>query len=138
LFPLELVRRAIVKSIVRFLCVMMILGGWSLAALALHVVRMPDPSNPQQSKLLVIPKNTLDLSDTYVDARNWTMSDVRDHEMLILRVLQTKKTAEFNFLADPKSKDDIATQLTEVLSDPKAATERPATTARATFGPGRH
>ena len=125
------------KSIVRFLSVLMILGGWGLAALALHVIRTPDPSNAQESKLVVIPKNELGLSDTYVDARLWTMADVRDHQMLMLRVLYTNKADEFKFLGDPKSKDDIATQLTDVLSDPKAATERSATTARATFGPGR-
>jgi hypothetical protein len=127
-----------VKSIIRFLCVLMILGGWGLAALALHVVRTPDPSNAQQSKLVVIPKNELGLTDTYVDARAWTMADVRDHPMLMVRVLHAAKADEFKFLADPKSKDDIATQLTDALSDPKAATERSATTARATFGPGRH
>ena len=125
------------KSIIRFLSVLLILAGWGLASLALHVVRTPDPSNAQQSKLVVIPKNQLGLDDTYVDARRWTMSDVRDHGMLMLRVLQTSKADEFKFLADPKSKDDIATQLTDALSDPKAATERSATTARATFGPGR-
>ncbi|MGD0540333.1 MAG: hypothetical protein ABSB33_02335 [Tepidisphaeraceae bacterium] len=126
------------KSIVRFLSVLMIFGGWGLAALALHVVRTPDPSNAQQSKLVVIPKNELGLSDTYVDARGWTMSDVSDHRMLMLRVLYAEKADEFKFLADPKSKDDIATQLTDALSGPKAATERSATTARAAFGPGRH
>jgi hypothetical protein len=124
-----------VKSIVRFLSVLLIFGGWGLAALALHVVRTPDPSNPQQSKLVVIPKNELDWKETYVDARDWTMADVSDHRMLMLRVLYTDKANEFKFLADPKSKDDIATQLTDVLSNPKAATERSATTARATFGP---
>jgi hypothetical protein len=123
-----------VKSIVRFLCVALILGGWGLAALALHVIRTPDPSNPQESKLVVIPKNELGLSDTYVDARGWTMTDVRDHPILMLRVLHADKADEFKYLADPKSKDDIATQLTDALSEPKAA-ESSATTARATFGP---
>ncbi len=123
------------KSIIRFLSVMLILGGWGLAALALHVVRTPDPSNPQESKLVVIPKNELDWKETYVDARNWTMADVSDHRMLMLRVLYTDKANEFKFLADPKSKDDIATQLTDVLSNPKATTERSATTRMRTFGP---
>jgi hypothetical protein len=126
-----------VKSLIRFLSVLMILGGWGLAALALHIVRTPDPTNPQESKLVVIPKNELDWKETYVDARNWTMADVSDHRMLMLRVLYTDKANEFKFLADPKSKDDIATQLTDVLSNPKSTTERSATTARATFGPSR-
>jgi hypothetical protein len=124
-----------VKSLIRFLSVMLILGGWGLAALALHVVRTPDPSNPQESKLVVIPKNELDWKETYVDARGWTMADVSDHRMLMLRVLYTDKANEFKFLADPKNKDDIANQIREVLTNPPATTERSATTARATFGP---
>jgi hypothetical protein len=127
-----------VKSIVRFLSVVLILGGWGLAALAIHVVRTPDPSNPQESKLIVIPKNELDLKETYVDARGWTMADVKDHRMLMLRVLYTDKADEFKYLADPKSKDDIATQITDALTDSKSTTERSATTARAIFGPGHH
>jgi hypothetical protein len=120
---------------IRFLSVVLILGGWGIAALALHVVRTPDPSNPQESNLVVIPKNELDWKETYVDARGWTMADVSEHRMLMLRVLYTDKANEFKFLADPKSKDSIAEQLTAVLSNSNPTTERSATTARATFGP---
>ncbi len=61
----------------------------------------------------------------------------RDHGWLILRVLQTGKADDFKFLADPKSKQDIQTQLTDALSDTTAPASRTATTARATFGPAR-
>ncbi|HEY1922377.1 MAG TPA: hypothetical protein VGG44_06395 [Tepidisphaeraceae bacterium] len=125
------------KSIIRFLTMVLIVGGWGLAALAVYVVRTPDPSNPQQSKLVVIPKNELDWHDTYVDARGWTMANIADHQMLMHRVVFAGKADEFKFLADPKSKDDITTQLIDVLSEPVATTERSATTARATIGPSR-
>jgi hypothetical protein len=123
-----------VKSLIRFLCLLLIVGGWGLAALSLHVVRTPDPGNAQQSQFLIIPKNRLGADDTYVDARTWTMSDVRDHGWLFLRVLQTGKADEFKYLADPKSKDDIRTQLTDALSD--SPSSRPAA-VHASFG-GRH
>jgi hypothetical protein len=124
-----------VKLLIRFLSVLMIFGGWGLAALAVHVVRTPDPSNTQQSKLVIVPKNELDWHDTYVDARGWTMTDVAQHQMLMHRVVFAGKADEFKFLGDPKSKDDITTQLIDALTDSKATTERSATTARATFGP---
>lgn len=126
------------RSLIRFLSLLLIVSGWTLAALCLYVVRTPDPGNPQQSQFVVIPKNRLGFDDTYVDARTWTMSDVRDHGWLILRVLQTGKADEFKYLADPKSKEDIQTQLTDALSDTTAPSSRSATTARATFGPARH
>jgi hypothetical protein len=116
-----------VKSIFRFVCVLLTIGGWGLAALCLHVVRTPDPDNPQQSKLVMIPKNRLGVSDTYVDAREWKMADVSEHGTLIRRVLDADKADEFKYLADPKSKEDIKSQLTDALSNARTSP----TTARA-------
>jgi hypothetical protein len=111
-----------VKSIVRFVCLLVILSGWIVAGLCLHVVRTPDSDNPRQSKLLVVPKNRLDVNDTYVDARSWTMQDVTAHPMLVLRLLEAGKADELKYLADPKSKKDVATQLTDALSNISAPT----------------
>jgi len=111
-----------VKSIVRFVGLLLILSGWIVAGLCLHVVRTPDPDNPQQSKLLVVPKNRLDVNDTYVDARGWTMQDVTAHPMLVLRLLEAGKADQLKYLADPKSNKDVATQLTDALSNPSGAT----------------
>jgi len=111
-----------VKSIVRFVSLLLILSGWIVAGLCLHVVRTPDPDHPQQSKLLIVPKNRLDVNDTYVDARGWTMQDVTDHPMLVLRLLEAGKAEQLKYLADPKSKKDVATQLTDALSSTSGAT----------------
>ena len=110
------------KSIVRFACLLLILSGWIVAGLCLHVVRTPDPDNPQQSKLLVVPKDRWGVNDTYVDARSWTMEDVRSHPMLVRRLLDAGKADQLKYLADPKSKKDIATQLNDALSNTSGAT----------------
>jgi hypothetical protein len=57
------------------------------------------------------------LDDTYVDARNWTIADVKTHPLLVLRMLKLGKADDLKFLADPKSKKDVETQLTDALSD---------------------
>ena len=110
------------KSIFRFVCLLLILSGWIVAGLCLHIVRTPDPDNPQQSKLVMVPKNRLGINDTYVDARGWTMQDATEHPMLILRLLEADKQDQLKFLADPKSKKDVATQLTDALSNTSGAT----------------
>ena len=120
---------AIVKSLARFLGVLVMLSGWAVAALSVHVVRTPDPNNPRESKLVVVPKNRLNVNDTYVDAREWTMSDIPTHGLLVLRVLQTGKADDFKYLADPKSKEDIETQLTDALAGTKLPTTTPTRTS---------
>jgi hypothetical protein len=106
-----------VKSFIRFLALIFCISGWAVAAFCVHVVRVPDPGDAQQSKLIVVPKNRLNLDDTYVDARNWTMADVKTHSLLVLRLLRAGKADELKYLADPKSNKDIETQLTDYLSD---------------------
>jgi hypothetical protein len=117
------------KSLIRFFCVLVTLSGWAVAALSVHLVRTPDPNNPNQSKLVVVPKNRLNVNDTYVDAREWTMSDVPTHGLLVLRVLQTGKADDFKYLADPKSKQDIETQLYDALAGTKAPATTPSRTS---------
>jgi hypothetical protein len=106
-----------VKSFIRFLGLVLCLSGWAVAALCLHVIRIPDPANAQQSKLIVVPKNRLNVDDTYVDARAWTMADVKTHPLLVLRLMKLGKADDLKFLADPKNNKDIETQLTDALSD---------------------
>jgi len=87
------------KSLINLIGVVLCLGGWAVAALCVHIVRVPDAGNPQESKLVIVPKNRLGLEDTYVDARGWTIESVK---------------------ADPRSSRDIETQLTDYLSDMQA------------------
>jgi len=105
-----------VKSIFRFIMLVLIFSGWAVAALCLHVVRTPDPQDPHQSKLVVIPKQQLGVKETYVDARNWTMADVPDHGPLILEMIKADKLNELKFLADPHNKEGIEVQLIDALT----------------------
>lgn len=124
------------KSLFRFLGLILCLSGWAVAAFCLHVVRIPDPADARQSKLIVVPKNRLNLDDTYVDARAWTMADVKTHPLLILRLLKLGKADDLKFLADPKSNKDIETQLTDALSDSSEGSDaNSSTTSRMSIRP---
>jgi hypothetical protein len=116
-----------VKSIIRLLGLIVCLSGWIVVAFCVHVVRVPDPANGQQSKLLVVPKYRLGLDETYVDARSWTAADVKEHGALILRLLRADKADELKYLTDPKSKLDTETQLTDELSGKPVESPAPAT-----------
>ena len=85
------------RMIFRAVYLSLVLGGWSLAALSLHVVRTPD-------KIGLIPKQRLGFTDTYVDARKWTLSDLPAHAALVERVLQANKAELFGYMTD-KSRD---------------------------------
>lgn len=124
------------KSIFRLLCLLLMLSGWVVAGLSVYVIRTPDPGNPQASKLIVVPKNRLDFNDTYVDARGWTMADVPNHPMIIMRVLEADKAEEMKYLADPSSKKDIRTQLRDAVSgSPAEPTTKSVTTMRGSVRP---
>lgn len=105
-------------------------SGWIVAALCLHVVRTPDPRNPEKSVLVVIPKDRLRLSETYVDARQWTMSDVPAHRGLVMRMIYADKAGQLQFLADPNNREDIEAQLTDVLANARSDEDRHASTAK--------
>jgi hypothetical protein len=111
-----------VKTILRLFGLTLMLSGWAIAAMCLHIVRTPNPNDPSSSKLVVIPKARLGISQTYVDARSWTMADVPAHAALISRMLDAGKAEQLQFLADPKCKLDIAAQLTDALAGAKGTT----------------
>ena len=123
---------AIVKRIISMVGFAFAISGWILAALCLHVVRTPDVNNPTKSVLVVIPKDRLRITDTYVDARQWTMADVPAHRGLVLRMIYADKANQLQFLGDPSSREDIETQLTEALANSKddSSSYRHASTAK--------
>ena len=108
------------KSIFRLVGLLVLLSGWGAAAMCVYIVRIPDAGNPQQSKLLIVPKNHLGPDGTYVDARTWTMADVKSHPLVIIRVLESGKADDFNFLTDPKDKRNAESQLSDAISDSPA------------------
>ena len=59
------------KRLMKLLFFGIIASGWVLSSAALHVVRTPG-----DTKAVILTKNRLNFTDTYVDVRNWTLSDV--------------------------------------------------------------
>ena len=73
----------------RLLLLALLAAGWTLSAAALHVVILPGgQSAGDDLTILVTPKNRLSFTDTYVDARHWSGSDVRQHEALVSRLVE--------------------------------------------------
>lgn len=112
------------KAMVRMIALALMLSGWAVAALCLHIVRTPDPNDPNKSKLVVVPKQHLGLKDTYVDARKWTPADLLEHRDLVSRMLDANQAQQLKFLADPKSKQDVQTQITDILAGGKGQEPR--------------
>ncbi|CAN5696631.1 hypothetical protein BH09PLA1_BH09PLA1_22490 [soil metagenome] len=96
------------KTLFRLIVLVLLIAGWGLAALSLHVVRA------QGDRIVLIPKQRLSLTDTYVDARTWTLEAVADHEQLFERIIQSGKADSFAYVVeDPKG--DVARQLEDAL-----------------------
>jgi hypothetical protein len=107
-------------TILRLLGLALFLSGWVVAALCLHIVRTPNPTDPNRSNLVVVPKLRLGIEDTYVDARHWTPADVPAHAGLVGRILDAGKAQQLGFLTNPKSKEDVQSQLSDLISGAKA------------------
>src|SRR5947207_9775245 len=101
------------KKILRVLTVVLLVGGWSLAALALHVVVAPG----SPARVIVVPKNQLGIRQTYVDTRNWTLGDVSNHPELTRRLLETGKVGALAQAVKPG--DDVNAVLHEAIGDKK-------------------
>lgn len=72
-------------GILRFFVAVLVLVGWTLAAMCLHVVQTP-------TGIRLITKNQLGFADTFVDARQWSGQDEERHPALYERLLQLDKT----------------------------------------------
>ena len=110
-----------IKSAIRMLCLGIMLSGWTIAGLCLHVVRVPNPHDATQSQWLVLPKLRLGIYDTYVDARQWKLADAAQHPEFISRILESGDCDNFKFLADPRSPQSIQAQLTAAIMSSKNA-----------------
>ena len=97
------------KSLVRTITVLLLVGGWGLSALALHVIR----TNGSPRQFIVVPKNRLGFADTYVDTRAWTIDDVPRHPAVVRRLLDTDKHLVLSHLTG----QDDPYRVREVLED---------------------
>jgi hypothetical protein len=66
------------KQLFRAVTLVLLVGGWTLAGSALHVVRTP-------TNVALLPKDRLSFHDTWVDTRKWTLTDDQAHAELVAR-----------------------------------------------------
>lgn len=85
-------------STLKTILVLILLAGWALAGLSLHVVRLTEGTVP----IGVIPKNRLGITDTYVDVRTWSATDLPAHADFVKRVIATDKAHWLKHIAKPE------------------------------------
>jgi len=104
------------KTLVRLVTLILLLAGWAIAALSIHVVRVPDPADPAKSKLAVVPKDRLGVQDTYVDARSWTQADLSAHQDVVVRIIRAGKAGLLGYTVNATGPEDAKVKLLEILS----------------------
>jgi hypothetical protein len=108
------------KSIFRLIVALLLFGGWGLAASALHVVWTGD-------KPVVIPKDHLGVTDTYVNTKAWTADDVARHPIVVKRLLASGKADVLAHAFKATDQQDLVNQIEDALAKgPSTPTTKPA------------
>ena len=110
------------RGIFRLFVAALLIGGWSMAAMSVHVVQT-------QSGFRVVTKNELGIADTFVDARRWSRADEEAHTTLYARLRQLDKT---DILQDRGENVEplIASTNTDSVKEAWARLQREAATRR--------
>lgn len=108
------------KAIFRLFVFVLLLGGWTLAALSLHVIRTPD-----QIPITLLTKEKLSFSETWVDTTKWTRQDVGRHPAVIERLLRTQQADVLKHVLD-EGDGSLEGQLINELVRATPPGERPA------------
>lgn len=94
----------------------LLLGGWTLSAASLYVIRTP-------GHLVILPKDRLGFHDTFVDTRHWTLADVRMHPAVVARVIHLGRYDLLSNTVDARG--DVQAQLADAISHPTDAPSVP-------------
>lgn len=105
------------KQLFRAVVVVALVGGWALASAAVHVIRAPGQSFP-----VVITKDKLVYKDTYVDTRNWTITDDQAHPAVVARLIQLGQTDVLAHTVNT-SKVSAETQLRAAVATPNVTAD---------------
>ena len=97
------------KTIFRLLVFVLLVAGWGLAALSVHVVR-----TPEQVPVTLVTKERLGIRDTYVDTTKWTLDDVSKHPGVVEQLVRSGKVESIKHVA-PKDSGDLISQITDAL-----------------------
>ena len=68
------------KQMIRAVTLVLLVGGWSMAAAAVHVIRT-------SSNIAIVPKDRLTFRGTWVDTRKWTLADDQAHPAVVARLV---------------------------------------------------
>lgn len=112
------------KNVFRFIVVLLLVVGWGLAALSLHVVRTPD-----EIPFTLVTKERFGLTDTYVDTRGWTLDDAARHPLLVRKLIDLKKEDVLKHIVTDERRGDVQIQLIGALQRANDKPEGEATTA---------
>jgi hypothetical protein len=107
------------KWMFRLFVLVLLLAGWGLAALSLHVVLAPGTPG----RLAIIPKDRLGFTDTWADVRGWTIEELPNHPSLITRLIQTGKTDLLSHVAGDK---ETSSKLEQAIKHQAPSKDRPA------------
>src|SRR4051794_8364405 len=105
------------KKTFRLIVTLMLVGGWALAASALHVVRGGD-------RPVIIPKDHVAVRDTYVNTANWSSDDVANHPALAKRLVATGNADALAHAFKAANHDDLVAQIEDAAS--RGPTTKPA------------
>lgn len=98
----------------RLFVLALFVGGWALAAAALHVVVVPGDGESAVAgdwKVLVLPKNRMTFQDTWADTRAWDAGEARQHDDLIARLVEAGHSQHMDHLLAP----DVSRRLEDSL-----------------------
>ena len=104
------------KNIFRFLTLLLLVGGWALAASSLHVVNAP-------GRVIVVPKDHLSFNEIYVDTREWKMEDVSAHPVVVKRLIERGKADALQHVASDVSGDKLVQKLWSAVNNAPPATQ---------------
>ena len=106
------------KKLFRLIVTLLLVGGWSLAAGALHVINTG-------SAVVVLPKDRLGIRDTYVNIAGWTVDDVGNHPLIASRLLSTGKVETLAPIYQ-KTGDELVKEVQDTIA--KGPTSQPSPT----------
>ncbi len=109
------------KSLFKLIILILFVGGWGLAAGAVHIVctRKPDGSG---TRVILVPKDRIRYEDTYADIRAWTLNDVAAHADLTRRLIDTGKAAALAHIVGGGDDEKVVEMLNDTLENGAPAT----------------
>ena len=113
------------KKAFRILVALLLVGGWGLAASALHVIWTG-------SSVIVIPKDRIGLRETYVNVSHWTADDVSTHPRVANRLVAVGKPEVLSGAFTYKGTDDLIAQIQAAAARAPATQPSPTLMDKAT------